>query len=220
MSQCPYCGDTRLSFNPRPTRQFDEGDLFHCAGCGGEGESKDLIEPEPAIHVMGFDSVEEMIDHMRTSEDIANASVTPDQAEIGYGAYWMRVDQPVMIFGYVPTPEEQEASERALGADDDEIEYQREVFADAYRRGYRYGKCHSAWEPDGEWGSTHISTMIQIQKHQYERAQAKGWDRESLMDPEGEDGRWIIGHMLRTGYLQPEQVGLKPWPGGKNPFLK
>jgi DNA-directed RNA polymerase subunit RPC12/RpoP len=45
MSQCPYCGDTRLSFNPRPTRQFDEGDLFHCNGCGGEGESVDLVEP-------------------------------------------------------------------------------------------------------------------------------------------------------------------------------
>lgn len=47
MSKCPYCGDTRLSFNPRSTRQFDEGDLFHCNGCGGEGESVNLIEEVP-----------------------------------------------------------------------------------------------------------------------------------------------------------------------------
>lgn len=45
-SHCPSCGDSRLSFNPRPTRQYDEGDLYHCAGCGSEGESRDLIEAE------------------------------------------------------------------------------------------------------------------------------------------------------------------------------
>ena len=44
MSQCPYCGDTRLSFNPRPTGHFDEGELFHCCGCGGEGEGVNLIK--------------------------------------------------------------------------------------------------------------------------------------------------------------------------------
>jgi hypothetical protein len=44
VSRCPYCGDTRLRFNPRPTGRHDEGDLFHCEGCGGEGESVNLIE--------------------------------------------------------------------------------------------------------------------------------------------------------------------------------
>jgi hypothetical protein len=44
VSICPDCGDTRLAFNPRPTGQFDEGDLYHCAGCGASGESTNLIE--------------------------------------------------------------------------------------------------------------------------------------------------------------------------------
>ena len=49
MSQCPYCGDTRLHFNREAiwTHGFiahDEGDLFYCEGCGGHGESVDLIE--------------------------------------------------------------------------------------------------------------------------------------------------------------------------------
>lgn len=49
---CPYCGDTRLHFNPAPVWRhglvaYDEGDLFVCEGCGGNGESKDLIEIEP-----------------------------------------------------------------------------------------------------------------------------------------------------------------------------
>jgi len=45
-THCPTCDDTRLRYNPRPVRQYDEGDLFVCAGCGLNGESVDLIEKE------------------------------------------------------------------------------------------------------------------------------------------------------------------------------
>jgi hypothetical protein len=125
--------------------------------------------------VHGFDNTDDMFAWMRQQERAANANVTPDQAEIGYGDYWVRICEDIYIFGYVPTQDEQEASERELGADDEEIEYQRDMLADAYARGYRYGKCYSAIEIEGEWGSTHISTMTKITKEMFEEAQSVDW---------------------------------------------
>ena len=169
-------------------------------------------------NVRGFQSTDEMFAFMQEQERQANANVSPDQAQIGYGAYWMRVDQEVTIFGYVPTEAEIRVSEGGDEVDQEELAYTLEMLRDAHQRGYRYGKCYSAWEPEGEWGSTHISVMIEIQEWQFKRAQKQGWDYKRLMNRE--DGRWMIGHMLRAGAIQPEQVGLKPWPNGKNPFLK
>jgi hypothetical protein len=129
-----------------------------------------------------FDSADEMFDFMHQQEEAANARVTPEQAQIGYGAFWMRPYDDLLIFGHVPTAEETEASERALGADDEEIEYQRESFADAYNRGYRYGKCYSVVEPEGEWGSTHIANMIEITEQQFNQARDFSWSLELLVE--------------------------------------
>lgn len=126
-------------------------------------------------NVQGFDNIEDMFAWMREREQAANDRVSPEQAEIGYGAWWMRPYEDIIIFGYVPTQEEQEASERALGADDEEIEYQRDMLADAYGRGYRYGKAYSEIEPEGEWGSTHISTMVEISEELFNLARDRGW---------------------------------------------
>jgi hypothetical protein len=128
------------------------------------------------MSVRGFDNTDDMFTWMRQQEQAANDRVTPDQAEISYGDHWMRPYEDIVIFGYVPTPDEQAASERELGADDEEIEYEREMLADTYARGYRYGKCYSVVEPEGEWGSTHISTMVKITKEQFEEAKEAGWD--------------------------------------------
>jgi len=133
------------------------------------------------MSVQGFDNIDDMFAWMRSQEEAANTRVTPDQAEIGYGAYWMRPYEDIVIFGYVPTQTEREASERALGADDEEIEYQRETLADSHARGYRYGKAYSVIEPEGEWGSTHISTMIQITQEQFTQAKAAKWDAWQMM---------------------------------------
>lgn len=43
---CPRCCDSNLRFNPRPWKQYDEGDLFVCGNCGLNGESRDLIDIE------------------------------------------------------------------------------------------------------------------------------------------------------------------------------
>ena len=122
-----------------------------------------------------FDSFDDMLAFMRESERQANARTTPAQRNIGYGSYWVRSWQGVMIFGYVPSMDEIMDQERDLGASDAEIRWEVESLENAYERGYRYGKCYSVIEPLGEWGSTHVSAMIEIPKEIFEAAQEAGW---------------------------------------------
>jgi hypothetical protein len=124
-----------------------------------------------------FDSFDEMMAFMQEQERIANEHVTPEQSEIGYGDYWVRMyEGDLLIFGYIPTLEESEAQERELGADDEEIEFEQAQLKDSHSRGYRYGQCFSVIEPTGEWGSTHIANMVKITKDQFEFAKANGWN--------------------------------------------
>jgi hypothetical protein len=123
-----------------------------------------------------FDSFDDMVAWMHEQEALANAALTPEQREIGYGDHWVRQYDDILIFGYIPTFEEIEAQERALGAEDEEIQFELEMFIDSYGRGYRYGKCYSVVEPDGEWGSTHIVSMVKITKEQFDFARANNWE--------------------------------------------
>lgn len=132
------------------------------------------------FEVRGFESTEEMFDWMRRQEAAANQQVTPEQAEIGFDAYWMRPFDDFIIFGHIPTPEAIEASERSLGATEEELDYTMEAIKEAHDRGYRYGQAYSEVEPEGEWGSTHISTMVQITKDQFEAAKGHQWEGEAL----------------------------------------
>lgn len=153
------------------------------------------------MSVRGFNNIEDMMAFMRQQEEAANARVSPGQAEIGYGAWWLRPYEDITIFGYVPTEDEVRASEGGEGADEEELQYTLEMLADAHRRGYRYGKAYSEIEPEGEWGSTHISTMVEITQAQFERAREVGWNGwQLLVLPE--DRRWLSEAMHRGGFTE------------------
>ena len=125
--------------------------------------------------IESFDSLDDAFEFMRRQEQLANEAVTDEQRNIAYGDYWVRHDQPVVIYGYIMTREELEHGELEAGAEPDELVETMRVMDSSYARGYRFGRCYSEWEPEGELGSTHISCMIKITREQFEHAQSRGW---------------------------------------------
>jgi len=123
--------------------------------------------------------MEEMWAFMAEQERLANEHATADQKAITYGDYWIRMDHEFPIFGYVNTLDELDSLERELGVSDEEIVFERNMIANAHERGYMYGKAYSIAEPDGEWGSTHCSTMYQISRELFELAREQGWQLQA-----------------------------------------
>jgi hypothetical protein len=67
------------------------------------------------------------------------------------------------------------AEEKGAGADDAELSWTTQAHDSSFQRGYRFGWHFSTVEPDGELGSTHVSTMRKITREEFEAAKARGW---------------------------------------------
>jgi hypothetical protein len=171
--------------------------------------------------IRGFDNIDDMMAFMRQQEAQANARVTPDQAEIGYGDFWMRPYEDIVVWGYVPTEAEVEAAEGGEGADPEELEYTMSTLRDAYARGYRYGRAYSPWEPEGEWGSTHISSMEKVTEYEFESAKDHGWIPMpwwwlSFVDEDRPEGDRNLGVAIVRGY-DVVNAARNAWDKGINP---
>lgn len=137
--------------------------------------------------VIGFDSFDEMLEHMGKAEDAANARTTPRQKAIGWGDYWMQPYQDILVFGRIWTREETEKSEgRYIDQDDpEEVAGFAETMANLdsrYERGYRFGTAWSEAEREGELGDTHISVMIPITQEEFEEAKAVNWNALKIIN--------------------------------------
>lgn len=129
-----------------------------------------------------YDSIEEMFAALGEAEDRANENVTEAQKSIGYGDYWVKTahvggGEYLTIYGYNWTRDEIVQGEIGAGSDVEagELDYTMKVLDDSHSRGYRFGTAFSHWEPDGEVGDTHISTMTKITKEQFELARDLKW---------------------------------------------
>lgn len=134
---------------------------------------------EHGPHVTSYDSYEEMMQDQERNEEAANAAVLEKQREITWGSYFLRLygqgQGQIHIFGYVYTPEEIKELEIDAGASIQEVEYYLVVRHNAHARGYRWGNCYSVVTPEGEVGSTHISTSWPITKDEFEAAKNQSW---------------------------------------------
>lgn len=128
--------------------------------------------------VQSFDNFEDMMKAVNRGVERAKASATPRQNAITFGDYWMapRPDWDLVIFGYVMTEDELYSSSAYNGVDPEEIEYEKAAMAASYADGFRFGRAYSVACPEGELGDSHVCTMIQITKEQFERAKDNGWD--------------------------------------------
>lgn len=127
-----------------------------------------------------FDNIEDAFAAMAAREDAANERTTDEQRAIGYGDYFTRVWETwgdrLVIYGYIFTRDEFIKEERDAGSPEAELAWTLERMDSSYARGYRFGWCYSEVEPDGELGSTHVSTMLRkITREEFEAAKARGW---------------------------------------------
>lgn len=132
------------------------------------------------MEIYEFNDIEEAIAAMQQAEEAANELVTPEQAAITWGSYWARwheiYGQRLALFGYVMTREEARSSSLAAGADEEEAQWEDERLVEAHERGYRYGRVHSVIVPEGELGSTHVSTMFrELTAEQFRQASEYRW---------------------------------------------
>jgi hypothetical protein len=140
-------------------------------------QKSDGREVEPGV--LSFDSLDDMLLHIRTGEVEACATATEAQAAITYGDHFERLgaeqEYGFRIFGYIPTLAEMKAIEMGLGASYEEWRFEEAQLKDSYGRGWRYGTCFSIRVPRGEPGSTHIASMKKITKAEFEAARDRGW---------------------------------------------
>jgi len=128
------------------------------------------------ISIQGFSTFEEMDDFLAESEREAIANTLPEQWQITWGSYVVRVVERLVIFGIVYT-EEQFLNTSLKG----EAEYDEEIRAElddlraAHERGYRYGRWFSEVEPDGEYGSAHVVNLWRITEEDFVAARHNGW---------------------------------------------
>jgi hypothetical protein len=132
-------------------------------------------------HIMGFDTLDEMLAFIAKAEDAVQAQpITPQQQSIDWGAYVFRAvadgpDHALAIWGHVWSLTEWREKEIAAGATQEELEYSTERLVDAHERGYRYGEYYSEPYPKGDIGSAHISTLWPISRRDFEYARRIGW---------------------------------------------
>lgn len=130
--------------------------------------------------ILQFDGLNEAFEFMRQREQEANDRATDEQKAVDYGDYFWRLEtlgpETIAIFTRCPTLDELAAIERRLGADEEEVTSELEMIEDAHKRGYRYGQHFSVVEPEGEWGSCHVASIVgKITAEDFELARRHGW---------------------------------------------
>jgi hypothetical protein len=130
-------------------------------------------------------SLELMMHQMRVLTEYANEHLADAQREVTYGSYWARfynVKERVIIFGHVETLASMEASERDLGAGDEEAVYIVEDTKRRHEDGYLYGMAYSVVTPEGELGFTHRADLWPIDEETFDAYRKVGWnvDHEDL----------------------------------------
>jgi hypothetical protein len=141
------------------------------------------------MEVRTYGSFDDMMADMAKAEEAANAAILPSQTKIGWGDYWMRAMDDFVIFGSIYTREAAKAACIAAGGSEQECSAEDRRLVDSFERGYRYGWAYSVVVPDGEPGSTHISTMVQISADEFEEAKALNWDIDQIANRP-----WFLEH--------------------------
>lgn len=150
-------------------------------------------DPMEGFAFVTFESFDDMAAFQAEQEAVANNRVLKIQRGIEYGSHVIRFMQNVVIFGRVlardeavkPMPDDWNDDWGDRAEAQAETEFETRILDDAYARGYRFGRWHSTWEPEGELGSAHISELYPILPPMFEEAQGVGWDTAKI------DGDWL-----------------------------
>lgn len=127
------------------------------------------------MHVREFDTLDEMLEYIRRSREEADAHAGDRGKLFVPGHCFARIvpEMGTIIYGLVLDPIE---AEREAGADEDELEFQRELRAAPHMENMRFCRCWSTLCPDGEYGDVHVSCMhAELSREEFDRARDAGW---------------------------------------------
>lgn len=146
--------------------------------------------------VISFSSLDEMLEYQHQAHEAAMKLVTDHQRELmdGQGFCWFSY-RPDYGDGFTIWGERKslaeiaqeygdKAAEYAAKGDHETAEEWRYTIAqdkESLARGYVFGTAYSAWEPDGELGSTHVTQMIAVPRETFDHARECGWSIDRLM---------------------------------------
>jgi hypothetical protein len=126
--------------------------------------------------IVGFSSMEEMVDYMDAKEQEAIENTLPAQWEIKWGARVLRIVEDLVIFGHIFTEQEFLEINTDPEKPDEETIYELDGLKRAHDAGYRYGIWYSVVEPEGEYGSAHVSTLWEITPEDFSAGRENGWE--------------------------------------------
>ncbi len=121
-----------------------------------------------------FNSLDEMLGYIRECSQQADMQVKPWQEAVKPGDYFVRfIEEGLTIYGKILDPVQ---SEIDAGADEDEVNYQRELRDAPHMKHYRFSKCYSDMCPEGELGDVHVATIAAIITEKvFNEVKERGW---------------------------------------------
>ena len=129
-----------------------------------------------------FDSFEDMMEAMQQAEEAALGKMTSEQRDLvdqseHETVYWHRFIEAhnLHIFGEVYSDAEFVELERKHGADKHELYESLASRKNRRDRGYVFSKAYSTIVPDGEFGDTHASEVMQSSAAQFMMARERDW---------------------------------------------
>lgn len=124
-----------------------------------------------------FNSIEEVLAFIHECSQKGDEEVEPWQATLKPGDHFIRIMslgyEVLVTYGVVRDPVQAEID---LGADEEEVEFQRQLRDSPHMKNYRYTRSYSEACPEGELGDVHISTVSSIiTQEMFEKAKEMGW---------------------------------------------
>jgi len=147
------------------------------------------------MHVQEFNSLEEMLAEIARQREAADAHVGDRGRLFRPGQRFVRLapEFGTIIYGEILDPIE---AEREAGADEDELEFQRQLRDAPHMVNFRFCRCWSEICPEGEFGDVHVSSMhLDITAAEFDRARDAGWPS----DPAGLVERVLQMKLSRGG---------------------
>ena len=119
---------------------------------------------------------EDIMEEIHAAREAADANVGPEHTQYKMGGHFVRFHPAgILIYGEILDPIQEE---KDAGADEEEVEWQRQMRAQPHMKYSFFTKCYSTAPGcmNGEYGDTHVSTMnVPLTKEEFDRAHGLAW---------------------------------------------
>lgn len=127
------------------------------------------------MSIKTYASDEELFEDIRKNREAADAAVGPEHKQYKIGTFYARFmpELEIIVYGEILDPIQEEID---AGADEEEVAFSREHWAQPYMKNYRATKSYSVACSNGEHGDVHVASMnVPLTKEEFERARGLGW---------------------------------------------